>query len=118
MVHLVTSILAGIIAIPVALVLAWFIYSRYVIWRYDQPFEQVTRGATEEQVIALMGKPHRIASDHQTTLAWRSGEHEEYFDGDCVVQFRYIPWSPTGDEYVVGFDASKHAVSKYEITSP
>ena len=89
-----------------------------MIWRYDQPFERVARGDTEEHVIALLGKPHCIATEHQTKLAWRSGEHEEQFDGDCVVQFRYIPWSPTGDEYVIGFDPSKHAVSKYEITSP
>jgi len=118
LVHLITAVVAGLVAIPVALVLAWFVYSRYIIWRYDQPFERVARGATEEQVIALMGKPDRIVSEHETHLVWRAGEHEENFEGDCVLQFRYIPWSPSGDEYVIGFDASRHAVSKYEITSP
>ncbi len=116
--RVVTSVVAGIIAIPVAVVVAWFLYSRYVIWRYDQPFECVARGDPEEHVIELLGKPHRIATEHQTQLAWRSDEREERFDGDCVVQFRYIPWPPSGDEYVIGFDSSKHAVSKYEITSP
>jgi hypothetical protein len=118
LVRVVTGVVAVIIAVPITLVVAWFVYSRYVIWRYDQPFERVARGDTEEHVIALLGKPHRIATEHQTRLAWRSGEHEQQFDGDCVVQFRYIPWSPTGDEYVIGFDSSKHATSKYEITSP
>jgi hypothetical protein len=110
--------LGAILALPAALVLLWFAYSRYVIWRYDQPFERVERGDTQERVITLLGKPHRTTAEHQTKLAWVSGDREEYFDGESVVQFRYAPWSPAGEEYIVGFDGTRRVVSKYEITSP
>ena len=101
-----------------SVVVLWFCYAQYVDSRYNGPWSRVARGDTQEQVIARLGKPHRIFIERQTKLAWESNQHEDYFDGESFVEFRYIPWSPTGDEYVVGFDRDKHAVSKYRITSP
>jgi hypothetical protein len=91
---------------------------QYSDWRYDRPYGRVSRGDTQERVIALLGKPHRIATERREQLVWESPHHIDDFDGESVTEFRYIPFPPTGDEYVIGFDHDKRAVSKYRITSP
>ena len=40
------------------------------------------------------------------------------YEVESVKQFRYVPFSFTGEEYGIGFDSSGHAVSKFHITSP
>ena len=112
------QLVATLAALFGSVVALWFCYAQYLDWRYDRPWTRVARGDTQEQVIACLGKPHRIFSERQTKLAWESDQQENRFDGESVVEFRYIPWSPTGDDYVIGFDKDKHAVSKYRITSP
>ena len=46
-----------------------------------------------------------------------AGKIEDH-QAESVKQFRYIPFSITGEEYGIGFDSSGRAVSKFHITSP
>ena len=111
--------LVGLVAaIPVALFLLWFATVEYQDWRYVHPWERVARGDPEDRVVALLGRPDRITTDRSDKVAWESGHKINWSDGECVKQFRYIPFSITGEEYDVGFDSSGHAVSKFHVTSP
>lgn len=108
----------AIITIPVVLAVFWFADAQYVDWRYIRPWERVARGDTEDRVVALLGHPHRIVTERSDKGSWQSEGRVEFYDADVAKDFRYVPFSITGEEYQVSFDPSGHVVSKYHITSP
>ena len=112
------QLVAFVAAVPLALIALWFVTAQYEDWRYIRPWQRVARGDTEDRVVALLGRPHRVIMEHSTKASWESGHHVEWYDADSVKQFRYVPFSITGEEYEVSFDSSGHVVSKFHITSP
>jgi hypothetical protein len=111
-------IIAAIIAVPAAVFAAWFATAQYEDWRYIRPWQRVARGDSEERVIALLGRPHRIIEAPSDKAAWEADGRVEWYDAEFVKSFRYIPFSITGEEYEVSFDSSGRAVSKYHYSSP
>ncbi len=111
-------ILLTIAAIPIGLVILWFADARYSDWRYIQPWQKVQRGDSEERVLALLGRPDRVIAEHSDKASWEFEHKVDWYDAESVKQFRYIPFSITGEEYGISFDSSGHAVSKVHITSP
>jgi len=110
---------AGIvIAIPLAFFITWFASVQYDDWRYIHPWERIERGDTEQHVLQVMGRPSRILFEHADKASWESKDKIDWYDAESVKQFRYIPFSITGEEYGIGFDSSGRAVSKFHITSP
>jgi hypothetical protein len=107
-----------IIGIPLALFVTWFAMVQYQDWRYIHPWERIERGDTEEHVLKIMGRPHRVVFEHSTYAPWETAHTIEENHVESVKQFGYIPFSITGEEYRVGFDESGHAVLKFHITSP
>jgi hypothetical protein len=107
-----------IIGIPLALFMTWFATVQYQDWRYIHPWERIQRGDTEEHVLKVMGRPHRVVFERSTYAPWESERKVEEYETESVKQFRYVPFSITGEEYGIGFDSSGHAVSKFHITSP
>jgi hypothetical protein len=112
------QLVAFVAAVPLALIALWFVTGQYEDWRYIRPWQRVSRGDTEDRVVALLGRPHRVVMEHSTKGSWESNNHIEWYDADSVKQFRYVPFSITGEEYEVSFDSSGHVVSKFHITSP
>lgn len=112
------QLLSGVLGIPVAFILLFVAYGAYVDWRYVTPWEHVARGDTEDRVIALLGRPHRVIVQHSDKGSWQSDHHVEWFDADIAKDFKYVPFSITGEEYEVSFDPSGRVVSKFHITSP
>jgi hypothetical protein len=104
--------------ISAGLVALWFLSAQYEDWRYIRPWQRVTRGDTEDHVVALLGRPHRVILEHSNKGSWESENNIEYYDVESVKDFRYVPFSITGEEYEVSFDSSGHVVSKFHITSP
>ena len=111
-------IASTVIAIPVVLWGLWFATVQYQEWRYIHPWERVARGDSEDRVVALLGRPHRITTERIDQVAWESGHKIDWSEGECMKQFHYIPFSITGEEYDVGFDSSGQAVLKFHVTSP
>ena len=111
----VASILIGI---PFALFITWFPIVQYHDWRYINPWERIERGDTEEHVLKVMGRPDRVVFERSTYAPWEGAGKIEDHQAESVKQFRYIPFSITGEEYGIGFDSSGHAISKFHITSP
>ncbi len=87
-------------------------------WRYIRPWQRVARGDSEERVVALLGRPHRVINEHSDKGSWESDKGIEYYDAESVKSFRYVPFSISGEEYEVSFDSSGRVVSKFHITSP
>jgi hypothetical protein len=106
------------IATVVALWVLWFATVQYQDWRYINPWERIQRGDTEEHVLKVIGRPDRIIFERNTYAPWESEHKIEEHEIESVKQFRYIPFSFSGEEYGIGFDSSGHAVSKFHITSP
>jgi hypothetical protein len=111
-------IASAVIAIPGALLGLWFATVQYQDWRYIHPWERIQRGDTEEHVLNIMGRPDRIVFERSTYAPWSNGHKIEENEVQSVKQFRYVPFSFSGEEYGIGFDSSGHAVSKFHITSP
>jgi hypothetical protein len=111
-------IASAVIAVPVALWGLWFVTVQYQDWRYIHPWERIERGDTEEHILKVMGRPDRVVFEHSTYAPWETADKIEDYQAESVKQFRYIPFSITGEEYGIGFDSSGHAVSKFHITSP
>jgi hypothetical protein len=116
--HRLLQLVAFVAVVPLALFALWFATAQYEDWRYIRPWQRVARGDTEDRVVALLGRPHRITMEHSDKGSWESGNKIEWFDAESVKHFRYIPFSITGEEYEVSFDSSGHVVSKFHITSP
>src|SRR5260370_38975207 len=95
-----------------------FVIAEYQDWRYVRPWQRVVRGDSEDRVVGLLGQPHRVTTLRSDKVSWESQHTIEGYDAECVKQFRYLPWSITGERYRVGFDPSGHAVSKYHLSSP
>lgn len=112
------QLVAIVASIPVALFVLWFATAQYEDWRYIRPWERVARGDTEDRVPALLGRPHRIVTERSDKGSWQAEGRIEFYDADIAKNFRYVPFSITGEEYEVSFDPSGHVVSKYHITSP
>jgi len=112
------QLVAIVASIPVALFVLWFATAQYEDWRYIRPWERVARGDTEDRVLALLGRPHRIVTERSDKGSWQAEGRIEFYDADIAKNFRYVPFSITGEEYEVSFDPSGHVVSKYHITSP
>jgi hypothetical protein len=112
------QLVAFVAAVPLALIALWFVTAQYEDWRYIRPWERVARGDTEGRVIALLGRPHRIVTEHSDKGSWQSEGKVEWYNADIAKDFRYVPFSITGEEYEVSFDSSGHVVSKFHITSP
>jgi hypothetical protein len=112
------ELIAFVAVAPVVLVALWFVIVQYQDWRYVRPWERVARGDSEEHVVTVLGRPHRVVTERTEKVSWESEHHIDWYDAECVKQFRYIPFSITGEEYGIGFDSSGHAVSKFHITSP
>ena len=87
-------------------------YSFWVDWRYIEPCQKVTRGDSEEHVLASLGRPHRAVIERSDKASWESEHKIDWYDAESVKQFRYVPFSITREEYGIGFDSSGHAVSK------
>jgi hypothetical protein len=96
----------------------WFVSARYEDWRYIRPWQRVSRGDSEETVVALLGRPHRIVFEQTNNASWESEHNIDWYNAESVKRYRYIPLSMTGEEYDVAFDSSGRAVSKVHITSP
>ena len=107
-----------IIGIPLALFITWFAMVQYQDWRYIHPWERIERGDSEQHVLETMGRPDRVLFEHSAESTWESAHKIEDYHAESVKQFRYIPFSITGEEYGIGFDSSGRAVSKFHITSP
>jgi hypothetical protein len=116
--HALVQLVVTVVALFGGLWALWFVTAQYEEWRYIRPWERVSRGDTEEHVVALLGRPHRVINEHSDKGSWESDKGIEYFDAESVKSFRYVPFSITGEEYDVRFDSSGHVVSKYHITSP
>ena len=112
------QLVAFVAAVPVALFLLWFATVAYQDWRYVHPWQRVVRGDSEDRVVALLGQPHRITAERGYKIAWESERTIDWGEGECVKQYHYIPFSITGEEYIIGFDSSGRAVTKFHITSP
>ena len=87
-------------------------------WRYVHPWQRVSRGDSEERVVALLGRPHRIVFEQTDKAAWESEHNIDWYNAESVKRYRYILLSITGEEYDVAFDSSGRAVSKFHVTSP
>jgi len=107
-----------VIAIPLVLFVTWFASVQYDDWRYIHPWERIKRGDAEQHVLQVMGRPTRILFEHADKASWESEHKIDWYDAESVKQFRYVPFSITGEEYGIGFDSSGRAVSKFHITSP
>jgi len=107
-----------IVGIPLTLFMTWFAMVQYQDWRYIHPWERIERGDTEQHVLQVMGRPNRVLFEHSDKGSWESGHKIDWYDAESLKQFRYIPFSITGEEYGIGFDSSGRAVSKFHITSP
>ena len=105
-------------AAPIFLYGLWFGIVGYDDWRYIHPFNQVQHGDSEDRVVNLLGRPHRVVVERTTNAPWESESKIDWKQAESVKEFRYIPFSITGEEYVVGFDNSGRAVSKFHISSP
>jgi hypothetical protein len=105
-------------AIPLALFVTWFAMVGYQDWRYINRWERIQRGDTEERILKVMGRPHRVVFERSTYAPWATEHKVQEYEVESVKQFRYVPFSFTGEEYGIGFDSSGHAVSKFHITSP
>ena len=82
-------------------------------------FAEVRRGDSPTRVVELFGRPSRVTTDIETTINW----DEEWLDKTngvrCIRQFHFCPpFTICGESWVVGFDQSSNAVSKYHIVSP
>jgi hypothetical protein len=95
-----------IIGIPLALFITWFAMVQYQDWRYIHPWERIQRGDTEQHVLQVMGRPDRVLFEHSDKASWESEHKIDWYDAESVKQFRYIPFSITGEEYEVSFDSS------------
>jgi len=84
-------------------------YSFWVDWRYIEPCQKVTRGDSEEHVLASLGRPHRAVIERSDKASWESEHKIDWYDAESVKQFRYVPFSITAEEYGIGFDSSGHA---------
>jgi len=107
-----------VLAVPIAVAVFVFVVAEYQDWRYVRLWQRVERGDSEERVVALLGRPHRVKAERAAKVSWESKHHVDWYDAECVKEFRYIPLSITGEEYGIGFDSSGHAVSKFHISSP
>ena len=96
----------------------WFADIAYSDWRYERPFNRVLHGDSEDRVVSLLGRPHRIVVERFTNAPWESDGKIDWNKAESVKQFRYVPFSITGEEYAIGFDNSGRTVSKFHITSP
>jgi hypothetical protein len=114
----VLQLVGFVAAIPVALFVLWFVIAEYEDWRYVHPWQRVAGGDSEERVVALLGRPHRVVVEWSAKASWESEHTIDWYDAESVKEYRYVPFSITGEEYGVGFDSSGHAVSKFHITSP
>lgn len=112
------QLVAVVVAVPVVLAVLWFVIVQYQDWRYVRPWQQVARDDSEDHVVALLGRPHHVTAERTKRVSWESEHHIDWYDAEAVKEYRYIPFSITGEEYGVGFDSSGHAVSKFHITSP
>jgi hypothetical protein len=79
----------------------------------DKAFERVPAGASQSQVVKLLGKP------------WKVDRCGELFgagpvEPDCAEEYLYAPpFAPlTPQYYSVSFDNSGHVVKKYIYSSP
>jgi hypothetical protein len=88
-----------IIGIPLALFMTWFTIVQYQDWRYIHPWERIQRRDTEQHVIELLGEPHRVIVERRTDATWESPQKIEDYGAESVKQYRYIPFSITGEEY-------------------
>jgi hypothetical protein len=92
----------------------------YMLW-VDQslvhPFELISRGDSESQVLAHLGVPHRITGA-PANVAWGADGTVIKNRGECVKEFWYEPPSISGEAYTVGFDSHGQVVFKYHYSSP
>src|SRR5262245_54801998 len=106
------KVFAGLLILPLALLLVW----GWSIYAYSNPFERVSLGDSEAQVLAACGRPDRITGAPENIA---SGDDRTLRpnNGQCVRVFWYIP--PIAiEQYTVGFDSSAHVISKYRYSSP
>jgi hypothetical protein len=108
------QLVAFVAAVPLALLALWFGTAQYEDWRYIRPWQRVARGDTEDRVVALLGRPHRIIMEHSDKGSWESENKIEWFDAESVKDFRYVPLSITGEEYEVSFDSSGYVSRRRE----
>lgn len=74
------QLIAFVVAVPIALVALWFVIVQYQDWRYVHPWQRVTRGDSEDRVVTLLGRPHRVITERTEKVSWESEHHIDWYD--------------------------------------
>lgn len=98
----------------IATTILGFYISSYLEGRAGHAFEQVDMGATQQQVVALLGVPDAVQACGDS-LWW--GDDTKYRGengGRCVTEARYESFLST---WAVGYSQDGYVVSKYHYSS-
>jgi hypothetical protein len=99
---------ALVAATLLAVVLGWFAYGYLYDLRLEHKFDQVSKGMSEQEVQAAMGKPNKID---------KCGELGGYPSG-CSKEYLYDPRLPVIENWAVFFNAEGLTLDKYDYISP
>ncbi|WP_338523614.1 outer membrane protein assembly factor BamE [Pseudomonas batumici] len=80
----------------------------------DQAFEQVQMGATQQQVVALLGTPSVVRACGETLWWGSDADYRGKNDGRCVTEERYEYFLSA---WGIGYSQDGHVVSKYHYIS-
>jgi hypothetical protein len=107
-------ILALAIVSAMATTILGFYISSYLEDRASHAFEQVNIGATQQQVVALLGVPDAVRACGDSLWWGDDTKHRGENDGRCVTEARYDNFLST---WAVGYSQDRHVVSKYHYSS-
>jgi hypothetical protein len=100
------------------LVLAPFIFLSCAFWRdrsLSTGFNKITDGATQQEVVRLMGKPKKVEKCGEFF-----GPIPESEINICASEYLYAatfaPYTP--EYFIVRFDGRGHVISKVPLSSP
>jgi hypothetical protein len=99
----------------------FLLYPTFIIFLFGcseklkQSYTEIDRGFNEAQVIALMGKPHKI-SDCNKTLWWDLEFIGEDINHICKKTYWY--GATEIEQWSIGFNIQGSVVSKYHHVSP
>jgi hypothetical protein len=110
-------IFLGMVLAPLMLLMvlaAAFLVNSYLDSRAGQAFQKIEMGASETEVIKLLGRPdvERKCGEN----LWWGGDYDfrGKNDGRCVTEVRYEYFLSA---WAVGYTADRHVVSKYHYFS-
>jgi len=107
-----------VVSFILILVLAPFIFFGWALWRDNslvKGFEKIADGATQQEVLRLMGKPKKIGKCGEFIAPVLQSEINL-----CASEYLYpatfAPYTP--QYYIVRFDGNGHVISKVPLSSP